>query len=59
MLFHAGAAFGQQCFLGFHPATRTAVAAFATRHDRTRAVVAAGHRLLQDLASTGAPAAAG
>jgi CubicO group peptidase (beta-lactamase class C family) len=51
MLFHAGATFGQQCFLGFHPATRTAVAAFATRHDRTCAVVAAGHRLLQDLAS--------
>ncbi|SHM95922.1 serine hydrolase domain-containing protein [Actinacidiphila paucisporea] len=50
MLFHAGATFGQQCFLGFHPASRTAVAAFATRHDRTSAVVAAAHRLLQDLA---------
>ncbi|WUH95828.1 beta-lactamase family protein [Streptomyces sp. NBC_00433] len=50
VLFHAGATFGQQCFLGFHPATRTAVAAFATRHDRTSAVVGAAYRLLQDLA---------
>ncbi|MFG1809589.1 serine hydrolase domain-containing protein [Streptomyces sp. NPDC049040] len=50
VLFHAGATFGQQCFLGFHPATRTAVAAFATRHDRTCAVVSAGYTLLQDLA---------
>lgn len=47
--FHAGATFGQQCFLGFHPATRTAVAAFANRHDRC-AVVGSGYALLQELA---------
>lgn len=50
LFFHAGATFGQQCFLGFHPATRTAVAAFATRHDRTSAVVGSGYDLLQQLA---------
>lgn len=51
LLFHSGATFGQQCFLGFHPASRTAVAAFATRHDRTCAVVGAGYALLRDLAA--------
>ncbi|MEE4540472.1 serine hydrolase domain-containing protein [Streptomyces sp. V4-01] len=55
LLFHAGATFGQQCFLGFHPATGTAVAAFATRHDRTCAVVGSGYALLRELA--GHPAA--
>jgi CubicO group peptidase (beta-lactamase class C family) len=50
LLFHAGATFGQQCFLGFHPGTRTAVAAFANRHDRTCAVVGSGYALLQELA---------
>lgn len=50
VLFHPGATFGQQCFLGFHPATRTAVAAFATRHDRRCAVVSSGYGLLQELA---------
>jgi CubicO group peptidase (beta-lactamase class C family) len=53
LLFHVGATFGQQCFLGFHPATRTAVAAFATRHDRTCAVVGAGYGLLHGLAAAG------
>lgn len=57
LLFHAGATFGQQCFLGFHPPTRTAVAAFATRHDRTSAVVGSGYALLQELAGRGQPAA--
>lgn len=49
LLFHAGATFGQQCFLGFHPATRTAVAGFATRHDRLTAVVGASYGLLHSL----------
>lgn len=56
LLFHAGATFGQQCFLGFHPPSRTAVAAFATRHDRTCAVVSAGYGLLQELAAAHRPA---
>jgi CubicO group peptidase (beta-lactamase class C family) len=54
LLFHSGATFGQQCFLGFHPASRTAVAAFATRHDRTCAVVGAGYALLRELAAEAA-----
>ncbi|MFI0901282.1 serine hydrolase domain-containing protein [Streptomyces sp. NPDC020983] len=49
LLFHAGATFGQQCFLGFHPATRTAVAGFATRHDRLTAIVGASYGLLHSL----------
>ncbi|MFI0717664.1 serine hydrolase domain-containing protein [Streptomyces sp. NPDC021224] len=49
LLFHAGATFGQQCFLGFHPATRTAVAGFATRHDRLTAIVGASYGLLHAL----------
>jgi CubicO group peptidase (beta-lactamase class C family) len=55
LLFHAGATFGQQCFLGFHPPTRTAVAAFATRHDRTSAVVGSGYELLRLLAGRRGP----
>lgn len=31
LFFHAGATFGQQTFLGFHPATRTGLVALATR----------------------------
>jgi len=53
LLFHAGATFGQQSFAGFHPATGTAVAAVATRHDRRCAVVQAGYTLLHELASLG------
>ncbi|NJP46132.1 beta-lactamase family protein [Streptomyces sp. PRB2-1] len=49
LLFHAGATFGQQSFLGLHPPTRTAVAAFATRHDRTTAVVRTAYTLLHTL----------
>ncbi|WP_242578094.1 hypothetical protein [Streptomyces sp. MST-110588] len=32
--FHGGATPGQEAFLGFRPATRTALAAFATRRYR-------------------------
>jgi CubicO group peptidase (beta-lactamase class C family) len=49
LLFHAGATFGQQSFLGFHPPTATAVAAVATRHDRTCRVVKTAYTLLYDL----------
>lgn len=49
LLFHAGATFGQQAFLGFHPATGTGVAGFATRHDRTCQLVKTGYALLYDL----------
>ncbi|WP_329176507.1 serine hydrolase domain-containing protein [Streptomyces sp. NBC_01477] len=55
VLFHAGATFGIQCFLGFHPATRTAVAVCATRHDRTSSVVHAAYTLLQSLAGRPLP----
>ncbi|MGP3972603.1 serine hydrolase domain-containing protein [Streptomyces sp. 8N114] len=34
MLFHAGATFGQQAFLGYHPASGTGLAAAATRSSR-------------------------
>lgn len=49
LLFHAGATFGQQTFLGFHPATGTAVAGFATRHDRTCRIVKTAYALLYEL----------
>lgn len=52
LLFHAGATFGQQSFLGFHPATGTAVIGFATRHDRTWALTNAAYALLQELSAT-------
>jgi CubicO group peptidase (beta-lactamase class C family) len=51
LLFHAGATFGQQAFLGYHPASGTAVAAAATRHDRSCRVITTGHTLLHDLAA--------
>ncbi|WP_433893398.1 serine hydrolase domain-containing protein [Streptomyces sp. CA-111067] len=51
LLFHAGATFGQQSFLGFHPATGTAVIGFATRHDRTWALTNAAYALLQELSA--------
>ncbi|WP_078901227.1 serine hydrolase domain-containing protein [Actinacidiphila yeochonensis] len=53
LLFHAGSTFGQQSFAGFHPATGTAVAGVATRHDRGCAVVHACYGLLQELARLG------
>jgi CubicO group peptidase (beta-lactamase class C family) len=57
LLFHAGATFGQQSFLGFHPASGTGVVALATRHDRASRLVAAGYGLLAQLAADPAPAA--
>ncbi|MFF7198898.1 serine hydrolase domain-containing protein [Streptomyces sp. NPDC008079] len=49
LLFHAGATFGQQTFLGFHPATGTAVAGCATRHDRGCRIVKTAYALLYRL----------
>ncbi|SFF58276.1 CubicO group peptidase, beta-lactamase class C family [Actinacidiphila alni] len=49
LLFHAGATFGQQTFLGYHPATGTAVAGLATRHDRRCRVVTTSYALLYEL----------
>ncbi|MEW1859701.1 serine hydrolase domain-containing protein [Streptomyces sp. NPDC088194] len=49
ILFHAGATFGHQSFLGFHPATATAVIGTATRHDRTCALINTCYTLLHSL----------
>ncbi|OEJ26502.1 penicillin-binding protein [Streptomyces agglomeratus] len=54
LLFHAGATFGQQAFLGFHPASGTGVAALATRRgDRLRLVETAYGLLYELAAATG------
>jgi CubicO group peptidase (beta-lactamase class C family) len=50
VLFHAGATFGHQSFLGYHPATATAVIGTATRHDRTCALINTCYALLHELA---------
>jgi CubicO group peptidase (beta-lactamase class C family) len=52
LLFHAGATFGLQAFLGYHPATGTAVAALANRHDRATRIVGTGYALLYELCGT-------
>ncbi|MGR8010088.1 serine hydrolase domain-containing protein [Streptomyces hypolithicus] len=56
LLFHAGATFGQQAFLGFHPASGTGIVAAATRRGRTCGLVPAAYDLLYALA--GDPTAA-
>jgi CubicO group peptidase (beta-lactamase class C family) len=49
MLFHGGASFGQQAFLGFRPTTRTAVAAVCTRRFRRGdALLPTAYALLSD-----------
>ena len=50
MLFHVGATFGQQAFLGFHPASGTGLAATATRRGRTCHMVHTAYELLYALA---------
>ncbi|MGI5256302.1 serine hydrolase domain-containing protein [Streptomyces angustmyceticus] len=50
LLFHVGATFGQQAFLGFHPATRTGLAALATRRGRSCRMVTTAYELLYALA---------
>jgi CubicO group peptidase (beta-lactamase class C family) len=56
LLFHAGATFGHQSFLGFQPSSGTAVAAVATRHDRACRLVTSGYDLLHDLCGPGTSA---
>lgn len=49
LYFHAGATTGQQAFLGFRPATHTAVVAVATRRIRLRdTFVATAYALLSE-----------
>ncbi|MEW1749783.1 serine hydrolase domain-containing protein [Streptomyces angustmyceticus] len=50
LLFHVGATFGQQAFLGFHPATRTGLVALATRRGRSCRMVSTAYDLLYALA---------
>ncbi|TJZ58898.1 beta-lactamase family protein [Streptomyces piniterrae] len=51
LLFHVGATFGQQAFLGYHPASGTGLAAVATRHyGRTCRMVHTPYELLYALA---------
>lgn len=49
LLFHAGATFGRQAFLGYHPATGTGVVGLATRHDRRFRLVKTAYALLYEL----------
>lgn len=55
LLFHVGATFGQQAFLGFHPASHTGLVALATRRGRTCRMISTAYELLYALA--GDPAA--
>ncbi|MEU4446669.1 serine hydrolase domain-containing protein [Actinosynnema sp. NPDC050801] len=50
VFFHGGATFGQHAYLGYRPATRTALAALATRrHTRRHNLIATAHGLLTTL----------
>ncbi|MER7023974.1 MULTISPECIES: serine hydrolase domain-containing protein [Streptomyces] len=49
LLFHLGATFGQQAFLGFHPASGTGVAAVATRRGRACRLTETAYELLYAL----------
>ncbi|MEU9122590.1 serine hydrolase domain-containing protein [Streptomyces sp. NPDC048506] len=50
LLFHVGATFGQQAFLGYHPATHTGLVALATRRGRTCRMISTAYELLYALA---------
>ncbi|QHC22491.1 serine hydrolase domain-containing protein [Streptomyces sp. GS7] len=50
LLFHVGATFGQQAFLGYHPATGTGLVALATRRGRSCLLVTTAYELLYALA---------
>ncbi|MFI1801144.1 serine hydrolase domain-containing protein [Streptomyces sp. NPDC020379] len=50
LLFHAGATFGQQAFLGYHPATHTGLVALATRRGHTCRMISTSYELLYALA---------
>lgn len=50
LYFHGGATFGQHAYLGYRPATGTALVALATRrHTRRRNLIATAHTLLTAL----------
>ncbi|MGW1835512.1 serine hydrolase domain-containing protein [Streptomyces sp. NPDC002067] len=49
LLFHMGATFGQQSFIGFHPASGTGVAALATRRGRACRLTGTAYELLYAL----------
>ncbi|MEU3712934.1 serine hydrolase domain-containing protein [Streptomyces catenulae] len=49
LLFHLGATFGQQAFVGFHPASGTGVAAVATRRGRACRLTETAYELLYAL----------
>ncbi|MFF3544112.1 serine hydrolase domain-containing protein [Streptomyces platensis] len=51
LLFHVGATFGQQAFLGYHPATQTGLVALATRRGRTCHMINTAYELLYALAA--------
>ncbi|MFF2807442.1 serine hydrolase domain-containing protein [Streptomyces sp. NPDC058000] len=50
LLFHVGATFGQQAFVGYHPASGTGLVALATRRGRTCRMVTTAYELLYALA---------
>lgn len=50
LLFHVGATFGQQAFLGYHPASDTGLVALATRRGRTCRMISTAYELLYALA---------
>ncbi|MFE1173891.1 serine hydrolase domain-containing protein [Streptomyces sp. NPDC058773] len=50
LLFHVGATFGQQAFLGYHPASQTGLVALATRRGRTCNMITTAYELLYGLA---------
>ncbi|WP_326622435.1 beta-lactamase family protein [Streptomyces decoyicus] len=50
LLFHVGATFGQQAFLGYHPATHTGLVALATRRGRSCHMITTAYELLYGLA---------
>lgn len=50
LLFHVGATFGQQAFLGYHPASGTGLAAIATRRGPSCRMVTTAYELLYALA---------
>ncbi len=50
LLFHVGATFGQQAFLGYHPASHTGVVALATRRGHACRMIPTAYELLYTLA---------
>lgn len=55
LLFHVGATFGQQAFLGYHPASQTGLVALATRRGRTCHMINTAYELLYTLAADPTP----